>query len=237
MFRFVKNIFYNLISSNILMFHHIDDGNIIQKSGCVLSKKKFLSIIDSNLTFVPIMDVVKHRYKNINNCTITFDDGLQDVYTVAYPELKKRSIPFTVFIVTGFLDTEGYISTAQLVELANDSLVTIGSHGVTHKILNEMTIEEQKFELYESKKILESIIKKPINIFAYSHGQFNKNTLKILGGRKQYNYAFGVKGYPLNVITKCWKYDLPRINCENNSFTYYIVNKKTKSILKKDTKK
>ena len=231
MLKIIKEVFYKLKSSNILMFHHIDDGAIVQKSGCVLSKNKFLEILDSGLEFAAVIDLVKHRYRNSGKCAITFDDGLQDVYRVAYPELKKRNIPFTIFVVSNFIDCEGYISSVQLKEMANDSLVTIGSHGVTHELLKGMSIANQHKELTESKTILERIVNKPIRLFALSHGQFDRNTLRILKRIKIYSYAFGVKGYPLNMITKRKKYDLPRINCEDKYFNYKVVKKKSRYIL------
>ena len=39
------------------------------------------------------------RRKRIN---ISFDDGFEDIYTTAFPILKKYSIPFTIYLTTGF---------------------------------------------------------------------------------------------------------------------------------------
>lgn len=39
--------------------------------------------------------------KRIN---ISFDDGFKDVYTTAFPILKKHKVPFTLYLTTGFLD-------------------------------------------------------------------------------------------------------------------------------------
>jgi peptidoglycan/xylan/chitin deacetylase (PgdA/CDA1 family) len=38
---------------------------------------------------------------------VTFDDGFANNFTVALPILKRLSIPFTVFVATGLLDTPG----------------------------------------------------------------------------------------------------------------------------------
>ena len=154
--RLIKKMAFDFLpSSTVLMFHHIDDGNIIVRSGCRLSKKSFVDILDSGISFISAEEYTQFVFSWKNPCLITFDDGLKDVYRVAYPELKKRNIPFTVFIVTDFLDQEGYLSSKELQVLADDPLVTIGSHGTTHKILHGMDEAEQRMELLDSKHILE----------------------------------------------------------------------------------
>lgn len=171
--------------------------------------------------------------KNKNKALITFDDGLADVYRVAYPELKERGIPFTVFIITEFLDTEGYLTTDQLVELSKDSLVTVGSHGLSHDVLKGMPRERQEEELLKSKENLESLLCRPVKYFAYSHGQYDDVTLEILKNKRYYSFAFGVAGYPTNICTRRWKYHLPRLNCEDRKVPFRIEKyKENKKIIK-----
>jgi len=165
--RLIKKMAFDFLpSSTVLMFHHIDDGNIIVRSGCRLSKKSFVDILDSGISFISAEEYTQFVFSWKNPCLITFDDGLKDVYRVAYPELKKRNIPFTVFIVTDFLDQEGYLSSKELQVLADDPLVTIGSHGTTHKILHGMDEAEQRMELLDSKHILEEKTGKSVWLFA-----------------------------------------------------------------------
>ena len=201
------------------MFHHIDNGDIIKKSNCCLNFNKFLQIINSDLNFVEPSLFLKFKK---NQVLITFDDGLSDVYYIAYPELKKRNIPFVIFVINNFLDTEGYLTTKQLLELSNDPLVTIGSHGLTHDILKGKNYKDQYTELVNSKLELEKKIDKEVNLFAFSHGQYDDTTIEILKKYKCYDYAFGVAGFPVNIVTKKWKYYLPRINCDNNSKMFSV---------------
>lgn len=38
------------------------------------------------------------------NICLTFDDGYQDNYDIAYPMLKRLEVPFAVYVTTGFID-------------------------------------------------------------------------------------------------------------------------------------
>lgn len=219
-----KMVFDILPSSTVLMFHHIDDGNIIERSGCRLNKNEFVNILDSGISFISAEEYTQFHWSRQNPCVVTFDDGLKDVYRVAYPELKQRGIPFTVFVVTDFLNQEGYISVEELQILANDPLVTIGSHGTTHKILCGMDKKEQRVELLDSKRILEEKIGKRVCLFAYSHGQFDNVTLDLLQTEKCYDYAFSAGGGETNWITKKSNFTLPRLNMEDGLQSYRIYD-------------
>ena len=228
--KLLKLCFYQLPAAYVLMFHHIDDGSIVAKSGCVLKKDEFIKILDSGLQFISMKDCLDG--KRGGGCIITFDDGLADLYRVAYPELKRRNIPFTIFIATGLLDHEGYISISELQDLANDPLVTIGSHGITHKVFKGMSIEEQRIELIESKKLLESITGQPIETFAYSHGQYDRHTIKLLKSLNCYKRAFSTKPLPINLYTQVWRYNLPRINVDDTGSRFIPLEKRNKVVLR-----
>ncbi len=222
----IKKIIYKIPSSAILVFHHITATPFQCKSGCLISFENFKSFIEKYDNYGELISVIKKPSKK--KIAITFDDGLQDVYDIAYPYLKKREIPFTVLIVTDFLDTEGYITTSQLKEMANDDLVTIGSHGVSHKTLTELSLEQQKEEIDNSKMILENILGIKINIFSFSHGVYDKKTLKLL---KNYSYGLSASAKPLNLVTGLKKKKLPRYNVESD--TYKTVEKELLKLFNK----
>lgn len=121
---------------------------------------------------------------------LTFDDGYQDNYDIAYPILKQYEIPFAIYITTGFIDNQlpmwWYtneklgISTESLKALAADPLCTIGAHTVSHPKLDTLSPQEQQKEIEQSLQELESFLGHPIHHFSYPHGAYNADTLKIV---------------------------------------------------------
>lgn len=213
----IKKFMWKFPSSVVLMFHHVTDMPEYKKSGCLLKTESFHSILNQLNTFISCEDLLyaKQTYFK-NKVAITFDDGLADVYSIAYPYLKNRNIPFTIFIVNDFLDTEGYLTTEQLIKMSNDPLITIGAHGVSHKVLSELSSEQKWQEVNESKIRLEQLICKKIKLFAYSHGQYDNECLEMVE-KAGYIGAFGVRGFPYNYYSKRWIYHIPRYNVVNES--------------------
>ncbi len=207
-----KKILWSIPSSFILMFHHVTDCPEYTKSSCMMKTENFYKCIDLLDNYDSLKNIVKNPGEK--KIAVTFDDGLSDLYTIAYPYLKSKKIPFTVFIATELLDTPGYITTAQLIEMSMDELVTVGSHGITHKILTELTDDEKKYEIRESKKILESLIKKDVFCFAYSHGQYDAVCQKYAC---VYDFCVSTVKRPLNFLTKGNKKGIPRINITDST--------------------
>jgi len=129
--------------------------------------------------------------KNKSLIAITFDDGYLDNLTVALPLLEKYDLPMTLFMAAGFVGKEGYLTSDDLKFLAAHPLVTIGSHTFHHRHLTELSEEEARFELLESKKLLEEITEKTIDLLAYPYGDCNA-AIERLSERCGYRAAWSV---------------------------------------------
>ena len=105
---------------------------------------------------------------------ITFDDGYRDTLTVALPLLEKYQMPITLFVIAGFLGREGFLSPDELREISKHPLVTIGSHGLWHRHFTRLTIDETRFELIESRRLLSAITGSPVDLFAWPFGECNE---------------------------------------------------------------
>ena len=122
---------------------------------------------------------------------ITFDDGFRDNLTVALPLLEKFNLPMTLFVVAGFVDSDGYLSEEELQEISKHPLITIGSHGLWHRHFNRITLDEAGFELKESKRLLEDTIGKQVDLMAWPYGECNAE-LERLAGDSGYRAAWSV---------------------------------------------
>lgn len=122
---------------------------------------------------------------------ITFDDGFRDNLTVALPLLEKFNLPMTLFVVAGFVDSEGYLSDEELREIASHPLITIGSHGLWHRHFNRISSDEARFELTESRRLLEHSIGKAVELMAWPYGECTAE-LEALAGECGYRAGWSV---------------------------------------------
>jgi peptidoglycan/xylan/chitin deacetylase (PgdA/CDA1 family) len=213
----LKKLFYSLPAVKVMMIHHVAP-QADERCPCVINAENLKSFLN-HYRIIKVADALRCRGGNHNgSAVITVDDALADLYTELYPICKAGNFPFTAFISSDMLDKEGYITTAQLIEMSGDPLVTIGSHGATHALLNaSLTNEQLMFELAHSKKKLESVTEKRIDLLAYSNGVFDSRTIKF-ARKAGYQYAFGVRPRPLNRATRLLRHRLPRYNITNDTY-------------------
>ena len=69
---------------------------------------------------------------------ITFDDGDESVYTIAYPIMKQYGIVGTVYVITELIGEPGYLTLPELTELHNAGW-TVAGHTVDHSDLQGLS--------------------------------------------------------------------------------------------------
>lgn len=99
--------------ASIFMFHRVlQPGQKCYEPELATSVSNFESVLDwlkENFTILPLQDAADASAKRKSNgrpvCSITFDDGWVDNYLYAFPLLRARSIPATIFLPTRFIGT------------------------------------------------------------------------------------------------------------------------------------
>ena len=192
----------------IFMFHDVGGDDSYSFNITVDEFKIFLDKISSRKV-VPLSDM----YKQEDGCFITFDDVPSSFYKNAYPILQEKKIPFTLFIATDLIGKDGFLSQAQIIELAKSPLCTVGSHGISHRMFYKKNKKEFLEELIESKLKLEQLINKEVEFFAFPYGSYfacgyRYKSLVL----KYYKYGFSTINATLSSSKLFKKYFLPRIN-------------------------
>lgn len=145
---------------------------------------------------------------------LTFDDIYDTVYTEAYPLLKTLNIPFTVFITKDLIDKPGYIASAHLKELANDTLCSIGAHGLQHCVFRNLSGNEALHQFETGRQWLEEQLGRTVKTFAFPYGrivevsQHNRRQVRNAG----YEMVFSAIEGTLHSSWITGRYFLPRVN-------------------------
>lgn len=84
-----------------------DDPKATIPSLCITVKmlERQLDWIGRRYKFVSLDDLERASRGTQPVAAVTFDDGYQDFYELAYPLLKRKGIPATVFVVTDLIGT------------------------------------------------------------------------------------------------------------------------------------
>lgn len=167
---------------------------------------------------------------------ITFDDAFENIIENAIPVLKSKNIPFSIFVSTDHLGSLPVwlqnsnsqarncrlISKEQLINLSQDQLVTIGSHGKSHKKLCNMTDLEAYKELSESKIGIEKLLKKQITMFSFPYGSFTRKQIEI-ACKVGYQRLFCVETE--KIINNYEQFVFGRVNVDPGDWTLEFILK------------
>ncbi|MBV9483878.1 MAG: polysaccharide deacetylase family protein [Acidobacteria bacterium] len=136
---------------------------------------------------------------------VTFDDGLISFVDNALPELQRRRIPVTLFVVVGRLgavpawtrySSETTWTSASSVPTGERMLtaeelkrlkgkVLIGSHSLTHARLADLDADKLEEEVEGSRRQLERIMGEDVTLFSFPYGAFSQEVLNHCHGYRR----------------------------------------------------
>lgn len=146
-----------------------------------------------------VLDIVQAISSSVN-IALTVDDGNSSDYEIVAPELRKRGLVATFFVLAGKLDQPGYLRRSQVRDMAADGF-EIGSHGLHHVRWAATEDVALGIEVGRSKEILESITGRPVLAAAAPFGSYDRRVLRALA-RSGYQRVFSSDGAPR--LTAAW---------------------------------
>lgn len=134
--------------------------------------QSFLHVPDSRLrgSINGIIEHVKKRSEDVERL-------ISDIHAVI-----KEDAEGTDESEVSFLDW------TEVKRLAGDG-IAIGSHGVTHRILTRISVDEAMHEVGGSKKVIEEKLRQQISAFCYPNGNYNGRIIDVVK-TNNYDIAF-----------------------------------------------
>jgi peptidoglycan/xylan/chitin deacetylase (PgdA/CDA1 family) len=103
---------------------------------------------------------------------LTFDDGHLSNHDVALPILLEHRLKATFFVTAGFIGT-GTTMDWRRIRALHAAGMEIGSHTLTHRPPSTLDDQELRYELSESRRILEDGLGAPVTSLSSPTGFFN----------------------------------------------------------------
>jgi peptidoglycan/xylan/chitin deacetylase (PgdA/CDA1 family) len=127
---------------------------------------------------------------------LTFDDAQGNQITNGFPELQRRRMKATFFIMTVVLDKVNWMSKADL-RMLDRAGMTIASHTYDHHEADKYAGNDWKTQLDDPRTELEKILGKPVRHFAYPYGAWNRGDFPHLQ-EAGYRTAFQLGDKPMD---------------------------------------
>jgi len=176
----------------ILRYHSVSDEPPGPSAPYAVSRQQLGAQLDAlvelGFTTLTVGELLLARASGLplpeRTAVITFDDGLADFVANAWPELAERELTATLYVTAGrlggsstWLAAHGggelpMMTRRQLVRLAAQGC-EIGAHSMTHAELDCLPRSVAAWEIGRSKRVLEHLLCRPVDSFAYPHGCYD----------------------------------------------------------------
>ena len=205
-----------------LLYHRVLPEYKKNKLNVVVSRAAFekqLDQLSQRYRILSMKDAASRSGGDKIRIVLTFDDGYWDNYEIVFPILKKKGIPATFFLVTDYIDGKAQFSDRRLMdkktgqpgEFIKDRFITwgqaremrevgmeIGSHGLSHRSLSQMTLDDAKREILDSKRIIEEKTGVACRQFSFPFGSRSDYNDELINCVKEAGYdscLLNIHGY------------------------------------------
>ena len=120
---------------------------------------------------------------------LTFDDGYDDNAETLLPLLQKYGMKATIFLIAGDVGKPHKLTRAQLAELVQSGLVSIQSHGWSHRNMAALSPLALLWELVRSQSAIFTLTGRFPVALSYPNGNSSARTRKIAS----WFYTYGVR--------------------------------------------
>ena len=220
-------------SAVFLQYHHVSESTPRSTSVTPDRLKQHLDYLDDNgFTVKSVVDAVDSirdgRPLPDKTVVITFDDAYKSIYENAFPLLKEKGYPFTVFVAIEPVD-KGYhqfLSWDQLREMGKHG-ATVANHSITHSHMvvkhpgetRQQWVNRNRDEILKTEARIREKTEQSVKLFAWPFGEANPELRQLLAsmGYVGFGQQSGVVG-PLSDFTLLPRYPMAADYAEMQGF-------------------
>jgi peptidoglycan/xylan/chitin deacetylase (PgdA/CDA1 family) len=140
-------------------------------------RRQMRAIVDSDLPNFIVGDWCASS-RQVRAVVLTFDDGHSSNYDTALPILLDHRLKATFFITAGWVGVGSTMDWCQIRAL-HAAGMEIGSHTLTHRPPSTLDEKELRYELSESRRVLEDGLGAEVTSLSSPTGFFNSRMRKI----------------------------------------------------------
>lgn len=165
--------------ANILTYHRFGENRYPSTN---IRLEQFEAHLDrlqqGGYQVLPLIEVMRRLQQGIDlpdrTVAITVDDAFVSFATEAWPRLRARAMPVTLFVATDPVDQEqgGYLDWETLRALKREG-VEIGHHSANHGHYPKMGLEAARADLRAASARFQAEIGSVPRVFAYPYGEFS----------------------------------------------------------------
>jgi peptidoglycan/xylan/chitin deacetylase (PgdA/CDA1 family) len=133
----------------------------------------------SHESFTSLLETVVAVTPSCLPVGITFDDGNESDATIALPELVKRGLNATFFVVASRIGLAHYLDRKALADLVSAGM-EIGNHGMHHSDWRKIDDATLRLEIVDGRHRIEDISGAALTKAAIPFGSYDRRVLKRL---------------------------------------------------------
>lgn len=170
-----------LAGPRLLVYHQVDAGLGRQMEVTGAHFERQVAWLVEHCTVVSLEEAWERRAEPGADrlVVLTFDDGYDDMYRLAYPLLRDAGLPFTLYLTTHPTESGEPLMPGggaepirwdQVAEMGSSNLMTLGAHTHRHPDLRHLDGPGIERDLDESNKLIANRLGVEPRHFCYPYG-------------------------------------------------------------------
>ena len=194
----------------LLVYHQVEAGTRREMDVKVGHFEAQLDWLAEHYEVVSLAEALDRRAESDADrlSVLTFDDGYRDFYEFAFPQLRRRGMPFVLYLATQSIESETALTPGgkadpltweQVNGMLDSGLLTLGAHTHRHVDLRDADEHQIRQELELSNELIRSRTGESPRHFAYPWGYWSPLAEPIVG--ELYETAALGSGTPISADT------------------------------------